>query len=253
VLIDLQKYETDDKKISNLLDKIKLSEREEYCLKILALFPNGISKGKLQKTDREVVKIAQGLVKKSLVIGSSSTFQLHQIVRELVCAKYQMSANSIEPFLSNFLSVMRKLDIEENELYYVLRHMESTLYGEGDLIIKLYHEIGTWVCDYAYMSLFHVNRELYKKTNVCGQDLNNTKMLHFDRFLFAEKMQLRALALAEKSDSLYVRQTITNIASMVGAANYNMNNFAKAFSWQQRALEYADKYLTPKNILKKRF
>ena len=69
-------------------------------------------------------------------------------------------------------------------------------------------------------------------------------MLHFDRFLFAEKMQLRALALAEKSDSLYVRQTITNIASMVGAANYNMNNFAKAFSWQQRALEYADKYLT---------
>ena len=38
-----------------------------YCLKVLALFPNGISKGTLQKTDREVVRIAQRLVKKSLV------------------------------------------------------------------------------------------------------------------------------------------------------------------------------------------
>ncbi len=243
VLEDLQKYDADEKKISDLLDKIPLSDEEIYCLKILSLFPNGISKGKLQKVDREVVRIAQRLVKKSLVIGSSSTFQLHQIVRELVNEKFDMNVDTLQPFLSTFLDVMRKLDIEENEMYYVLTNMEKTLTGKGDLLIKLYHYIGTWVCDYAYMSLFHVNRDLYK-TNVCSQDINNTKELHFERFLYAEQMQLKALSLAKVTDSDYARRAITNITSMVGAANYNMNKFERAFQFQKDALVLAEKYLT---------
>ncbi len=240
---DLGKYDSDDMKISDLLDKIPLSEEEIYCLKVLSLFPNGISKGKVQKVDREVVKIANRLVKKSLVIGSSSTFQLHQIVRELVYEKYDMDVDTLKPFLATFLDVMRKLDLEENELYYILRNMDKVIVGEGDLLVKLYHYIGKWVCDYAYVSLFHVNKDLYKKANVCSQDINNTKCLHFDRFLYAEQMQKKALALAEKTDTPYAKRERVNIISMMGAANYNMNNFTRAFECQQKALEIADQAL----------
>jgi len=244
---DLGKYDSDDKKISDLLDRIPLTEEEIYCLKVLALFPNGISKGKLQKTDREVVRIAQRLVKKSLVVGSSSTFQLHQIVRELVVAKYGMDVVTLKPFLDTFLDVMRKLDIEENELFYVLTNMDQVLQGEGDLLIKAYHYIGTWVCDYAYMSLFHINHELYKNSNVSGQDINNTKQLHFDRFRYAEKMHLKARELASRTDSPFARQRIADITSMLGADNYNMNNFEIAFNWQKEALALAEEHLTEKD------
>ncbi len=244
---DLGKYDSDDKKISDLLDRIPLTEEEIYCLKVLALFPNGISKGKLQKTDREVVRIAQRLVKKSLVIGSSSTFQLHQIVRELVTAKYGMDVDSLKPFLDTFLEVMRKLDIEENELFYILTNMDQILQGKGDLLIKAYHYIGKWVCDYAYMSLFHINHELYKNSNVSGQDINNTKELHFDRFQYAEKMHLKARELASRTDSEYARRVLPDITSMLGADNYNMNNFEAAFNWQKKALALAEEYLTEKD------
>ncbi len=243
VCADLGKYDSDDMKISDLLDKIPLSDEEIYCLKVLSLFPNGISKGKVQKVDREVVKIANKLVKKSLVISSSSSFQLHQIVRELVYEKYDMNVDTLKPFLATFLDVMRKLDFEENELYYVLRNMDEVLIGDGDLLIKLHHYIGTWVCDYAYVSLFHVNKDLYKKTNVCNQDLNNTQCLHFDRFLYAEQMQLKALALANKTNTPYAIRERVSITSMVGAANYNMNKFRRAFECQQKALELANQVL----------
>ena len=244
---DLSKYDSDDKKVSNLLDRIPLSDEEIYCLKVLALFPNGISKGKLQKTDREVVRIAQRLVKKSLVIGSSSTFQLHQIVRELIVAKYGMHVDSLKPFLETFLEVMRKLDIEENELFYILQNMDQVLQGEGDLLIKAYHYIGKWVCDYAYMSLFHINHELYKNSNVSGQDINNTKELHFDRFQYAEKMHLKARELALRTDSEYAKWILPDITSMLGADNYNVNNFQIAFNWQVKALALAEQNLTEKD------
>ncbi|MBQ9716352.1 MAG: TIR domain-containing protein [Clostridia bacterium] len=241
---DLEKYDSDDMNISDLLDKIPLSDQEIYCLKVLSLFPNGISKGKVQKVDREVVKTAQKLVKKNLVIGSSSTYQLHQIVRELVYEKYDMSADSLKPFLDTFLDVMRKLDFEENQLYLVLRTMDKVVGGKGDLLVKLYHYVGNWVCDYAYVSLFHVNKDLYKKANVCNQDLNNTKRLHFDRFEYAEQMQNKALALAQKTDSDYARHMLASITSMTGAANYNMNKFARAFECQKKALALAEQYLS---------
>lgn len=237
---DLEKYDSNDGKISDLLDKIPLSPEEIYCLKVLSLFPNGISKGKLQKVDRNVIRTAQQMVRKNLVIGSSSAYQLHQIVRELVYEKFDMDANTIVPFLDTFLDIMRKLNFEESELYYTLRNMDRVLTGEGDLLIKLYHMIGHWVCDYTYVSLFHVNKELYKTAPVCNQHLSNTKQLHLDRFLYAESMEKKALDLALASDSDYARTIRPEVLSMVGAANFNMNRWENALEYQKKALAAAE-------------
>lgn len=238
---DLQKYDSDAGKISDILDKITLTEKEIYCLKILSLFPNGISKGKLQKTDKEVVRIAQSLVKKSLIITSSSTFQLHQILRELVYDKYNLDVNTLSPFLDIFLDIMRKLDIDETDMYTIVNTMDKVLIGEGDLKIKLYHHIGNWVLDFAYLSLFHVNHDLYK--NMGYQDIRNKRNLHFDRFMYAYDLQSRALQLAENSDTVYAKRIRAHIISLMGACNYNMNNFQKAFEYQKQALATADLYL----------
>ena len=62
VINDLALYDNQDEQISTIIDKYKLEDNELYALRVLALFPNGISKGKFQKLDRVTLRLYPQLV-----------------------------------------------------------------------------------------------------------------------------------------------------------------------------------------------
>ena len=100
VLDSLFEYDNQEEQISSLLDNYKLDDLDVYALRCLALFPDGISKGKFQLIDRRLLRHYPDLVKRGLVIGSDTGYQLHQIIREIVAKKFKISTKDISSFFT---------------------------------------------------------------------------------------------------------------------------------------------------------
>ena len=245
VLMNLNEFDNDEEKISTLLDKVNFSQQEIYALQILSLFPHGISKGKFQKIDRQTLRVYPNLVKKGWVITDDVSYQLHQIVRELVIKKYPIRSENISSFLSKFLELFRIIGFENNETIVIMKHMVSVIEGEDYLIARMYHLFGNAFCDFGYSQFFHISPATYTNQDMNFYNKKNETKSNFDEFLYSLKLNKKALKIAETLTDLNERKIIPYIYSYLGSTNFNMNEYDKALDYQLKALESA------KNLLEK--
>ncbi|MDE7158493.1 MAG: toll/interleukin-1 receptor domain-containing protein, partial [Clostridiales bacterium] len=138
---DLSEYDSDEEKISSLFKVSELDDAEIYALRVLALFPNGISKGKLQKIERAPLRIIPALVKKGWVIASESAYSLHQIVQQAVLKNAGITTDNLRPFLTSFADVMRSVGFDNAELHLISRRIFDCVKGNDELAAVLFHHI----------------------------------------------------------------------------------------------------------------
>ena len=243
VLANLAQYDTHHERVTTLLDNSRLTEGEIYALQLLSLFPNGVLKGKFQKLDRETLRLYPQLVEKGWVIGTDSSYQLHQIVREIVVTKYKLTSQNIAPFLTRFAALFRQIGIEGAELSLILRQMYSVISGEDFLMAHALHLFGNCLCDMAYASFFHVSPVTYETQDMNFHAKKNEKKAHYEQFRLSLQMNQRAYEIASALEKREERKIIPYILSYMGSANFNMNEFRTALNYQQRALEAAKEYL----------
>ena len=241
---DLSLFDNHQERVTTLLDKSHLSEKEIYALQVLSLFPNGILKGKFQKIDRDTLRIYPQLVEKGWVIGTDSSYQLHQIVREIVIAKYKITSENIAPFLSRFISLFRHIGMDNSDLILIVRHIDSVISGNDFLMANTLHLFGNFLCDAAYSSFFHVSTATYEMQDMNFYAHKNDKKEKYEQFLLSLSMNEKAYEIASKLDSKEERKIIPYILSYMGSTNYNMNRFQVALDYQRKALKAADQYLT---------
>ena len=240
---DISLFDNHEERVTTLLDKSRLSEQEIYALQILSLFPNGILKGKFQKIDRDTLRIYPQLVEKGWVIGTDSAYQLHQIVREIVTAKYRITSENIAPFLSRFISLFRKIGMESSDLILIVRQINKVISGDDFLMANAFHLFGNFLCDVAYSSFFHVSAVTYESQDMNFYAHKNEKKENYEQFQLSLSMNKKAYEIASKLVSREERKIIPYILSYMGSTNYNMNQFDVALRYQLEALNAADEYL----------
>ena len=242
ILSNLKEFDNDEEKISTLLDKCKFSNEEIYALQVLALFPNGISKGKFQKIDRKTLRVYPSLVKKGWVLTDDVSYQLHQIIRELVLDKYPVTTLNIKEFLTVFLDVFRKIGFESNELLLIMKHMTNVVTGNDYLMCKMLHLFGNAFCDIGYSQFFYVSSATYANQDMNFYNKKNEHKAHFEEFLYSLELNKRALEIANTLDN-EEKEILPYIYSYLGSTNFNMNKYEEALRYQLKALSVAKELL----------
>lgn len=243
VIDDIGIYDNHEEKISTLIDKYRLKEDELYALRALSLFPNGISKGKFQKIERQTLRSYPQLVNKGLVIANDTSYQLHQIIREIIIKNYKVTTVNLKPFLSSFADVFRHVGFESNELNRIIKHIDNSLEGNDYLMAKVYHLFGNCLCDVGYANMFHISSETYESQDMnFANKINDTKM-NYEYFLYSLSLNKKALEIALKLTDSEEKKIIPYIYSYLGSTNFNMNDFTTALKFQKKALETAMLYL----------
>lgn len=237
---NLAEYDTEEEKISTLFKISELSEREIYALRVLALFPNGVGKGKLQKIEREPLRTIPSLVKKGWVLASEGSYSLHQIVQQSILKSAGVTTKNLKSFLQSFAEVFRSAGFDNAELHCISRRIFKYVKGDDYLAALLFHRIGTFICDYSYADTFHISADVYESQDMNFYNRINADCVSYENF--EESFQINAKAL-EISFALRPPQYDLNsfIISCMGSARFNQNNFKAAFDLQKRALEEVEK------------
>ena len=235
LLNDLNEFDSDEEKISTLFDYSKLNDEELYMLKILALFPHGITKGELQKIDRTLLKKCASLVKKGIV-NEDNGFSLHQIIIESVIKNTSLDTSSLKPFLSRFIDVFRNIGLSNSELITIIKHISDVLKGEDELMVLILHRFGNCICDINYADLFHVDETTYNSQDMNFYNQKNDNNERFEMYDFSNYLNTRAYELALKID-LKDYNLISYILSYIGSTYFNKNDYESALKYQQLALE----------------
>lgn len=232
---DLAEFDNESEKVSTLFNFSRLSKDELYAMQVLSLFPHGVSKGTLQKIDRELLKKYPPLVRKGWVNGGE-TFALHQIVRECVAKNTTISTLTIKPFLQRFVEIFRIIGLSDSELSVVVRQMLNVVSGEDRLMVVLLHRFGNFFCDIAYERLFHVEKATYAAQDMNFVNQKNTNNEKLEMYELSRKTNLRAYELAKKIN-LNEPELTAYILSYIGSSYFNENNFGLALEYQLRALK----------------
>ena len=240
---DITLYDDHKARLSTLLDKSHLSEKEIYALQVLSLFPNGILKGKFQKIDRDTLRVYPQLVEKGWVIGTDSAYQLHQIVQKIVVAKHPITSENIEPFLSRFIALFRQIGMENSDLVLVARNINEIISGNDYLMANTLHLFGNFLCDVAYSNFFHVSPVTYESQDMNFFSHKNDKKENYEQFQLSLTMNKKAYEIATKLENEKEKKIIPYILSYMGATNFNMNQFEIALAYQRQAIEAAQQYL----------
>lgn len=235
LLNDINEFDSDEEKISTLFDYSKLNEDEIEMLKILALFPHGISKGAMQKIDRTLLRKCASLVKKGIV-NEDNGFSLHQIIIESVIKNTSLDTASLKPFLSRFIDVFRNIGLDKGELTIIIKHMCNVLKGEDELMVLLLHRFGNCICDINYADLFHVDEETYNSQDMNFYNQKNTDSERFEMYDYSNYLNTKAYELALKI-KLKDHNLISYILSYIGSTHFNKNDYKSALKYQQLALE----------------
>ena len=235
LLNDINEFDSDEEKISTLFDYSKLNEEEIEMLKILALFPHGITKGAMQKIDRALLRKCASLVKKGIV-NEDNGFSLHQIIIESVIKNTSLDTTSLKPFLSRFIDVFRNIGLEKSELTIIIKHMCNVLKGEDELMVLLLHRFGNCICDINYADLFHVDEETYNSQDMNFYNQKNTDNERFEMYDYSNYLNTKAYELALKIN-LKDHNLISYILSYIGSTHFNKNDYESALKYQQLALE----------------
>lgn len=237
---DLSEYDSDEEKISSLFKVSELDDNEIYALRVLALFPNGVNKGKLQKIERAPLRTIPALVKKGWVLASESAYSLHQIVQQAVLKNAGITTDDLRPFLTSFASVMRAVGFDNAELHLISRRIFDCVNGNDYLAALLFHRMGTFIGDYSYADTFHIAKDVYESQDMNFYNRINTDCVSYENFEESFKMNAKAL---EISRSLQPPQYDLNafIISCMGSARFNQNDFYAALDFQQKALEEVKK------------
>ncbi len=237
---NLAEYDTEEEKISTLFKISELNEKEIYALRVLALFPNGVGKGKLQKIEREPLHTIPSLVKKGWVLASESSYSLHQIVQQSVLNSACVTTENLKPFLQSFAEVFRSVGFDNAELHCISRTIFKHVKGNDYLAALLFHRIGTFIGDYSYADTFHISKDVYESQDMNFYNRVNADRVSYENFEESFKMNSKAL---EISLALRPPQYDLNsfIISCMGSARFNQNNFQAAFELQKRALKEVQK------------
>lgn len=245
-LSSLEEYETDTEKISSLFRVSELSEQERYALSVLALFPDGISKGKLQKIERAPLRTLPALAKRGWVIASDNAYALHPIIAQCVRTNCPMTTDALRPFLTSFAEIFRDIGIDNASLHAVARRIFSSVTGDDFLCALLYHRIGTFIGDYTYADTFRISLDVYENQDMNFYNRVNEECVGFDCFEECYIMNERALAIAEKLPEQN-HDFNAFVLSCMGSARFNQNNFDRALAFQRRALAEVEKSGTEDN------
>ena len=239
-LSSLAELDTDEEKISTLFRFSELAAEDLYALQILSLFPNGISKGKLQKIERTALRRFPELAKRGWVIASDTSYALHQIVQQCVLTGCEMTTDALRPFLTTFAEMFRSVGFENAELHLIVRRICSAIKGDDHLAALLFHRLGTFIGDYSYADTFHIPSEIYESQNMNVVGRTNSECVSFAAFDECFEINERALKIAQ---ALPVQDYDLNafIISCMGSARFNQNKFSVALDYQRRALAEIEK------------
>lgn len=246
LISSLSEFDSELEKVSTLFNFSNLDEQELYTMRVLTLFPNGVTKGKLQKFDKMALRKCNELSLKGWVQTTDTTVSLHQIVQQSIIDNIEITTDNIRPFLSSFVNTFRNIGFNNTELLVIVRRIVEVVKGNDYLQVTLLHHIGNFVGDITYANTFHVLKETYE-----GQDMNfynrkNEECAEYEMYDESFNINQKALNLALSQKNRNHKQ-IAYIYSYMGSACFNKNEFDKALEYQLKAYNYAIEHNVEQN------
>lgn len=246
LISSLSEFDGELEKISTLFNFSNLDEQELYTMRVLTLFPNGITKGKLQKFDKVALRKCNELAVKGWVQTTDTSISLHQIVQQSIIENIEITTDNIRPFLTSFITSFRKCGLNNTELLVIVRRIVEVVKGNDALEVTMLHNIGNFIGEMTYANKFHVLKETYEGQDMNFYNLKNEDCTEYEMYNESFAINQRALNLALSIENKDHKQ-IAYIYSNLGSANFNKNEFAKALEYQLKAYDYAIEHNVEQN------